>query len=184
MIYRKLSLFLLLLLLFFLFSLSLPLCSGKIRETRASPYGSSSYGQDGTDFHDRRIFTAAYYELFPSFPPALSGLSATYDLPSLVVSLPETAPLPPRGRDRGGRERGKRGEPVVFASRSYFGERVRPRKPRFPSSLSTAVSTLIPGSGYSLIFFLLSRSSFLPRFSETRVALLDIRLNEYVSMYR
>lgn len=163
MIYRKLSLFL----VFFLFSppSPSPFCSGKIRETRASPYGSSSYGQDGTDFHDRRIFTAAYYELFPSFPPALSGLSATYDLspPSpRVVSLPETAPphlsLPPRDRDRRGRERGKRGEPVVFASRSYFGERVRPRKPRFPS---TAVSTLIPGSGYSLIFFLLS-SFFLP----------------------
>lgn len=103
MIYRKLSLF-----LFFLFSLPPPLRSGKIRETRASPYGSSSYGQDGTDFHDRRIFTAAYYELFPSFPPALSGLSATYDLPSLVVvSLPETAPFPPpRDRDRA-RERGK-----------------------------------------------------------------------------
>lgn len=104
MIYRKLSLF-----LFFLFSL-LP-----------SPFAREKYGKRARLPTDPRVmaktgptfttdeYSAAYYELFPSFPPALSGLSATYDLPSLVVvSLPETAPFPPpRDRDRA-RERGKK----------------------------------------------------------------------------
>lgn len=109
MIYRKLSLFF----VFFFFSppSPSPFCSGKIRETRASPYGSSSYGQDGTDFHDRRIFTAAYYELFPSFPPALSGLSATYDLsPPPLVScryLKRRLPISPSPRETETDEEGK-----------------------------------------------------------------------------
>ena len=64
---------------------------GKIRETwlrRASPYGSSSYSQDRTDFHDRRIFAAAYYELCPVVGSLWLSIQGLHDLrPSLLTVL-------------------------------------------------------------------------------------------------
>lgn len=147
MIYRKLSLF-----LFFLFSL-LP-----------SPFAREKYGKRARLPTDPRVmaktgptFTTDEYSqplitsfsrrslrLYPASPrPTTFPPSSSCRYLKRRLSLPRETETE-QGKE--GKRKTRRAEPVVFASRSYFGERVRPRKPRFPSSLSTALSTLIPGS--------------------------------------
>lgn len=135
----------------FSFSSSFLSRSGKIRETwlrRASPYGSSSYSQDRTDFHDRRIFAAAYYELCPWFPLALyPGSPRVTAFPSHGVILPEAAPRSRgssplattqfRPREISSMRRMKKTsemrrmtQRVVFVSYTYFTGCTRPCKAR------------------------------------------------------
>lgn len=119
MIYRKLSLFP------FLLSSFPPFAREKYGKRARLPTDPRVMAKTGptftTDEYSQPLITSF------SFPPAsLRDLRPTF--PLRVVSLPETAP-PRETEEERERERGERG-----GLRSYFGERVRPRKPRFPSS--------------------------------------------------